>query len=66
MFRNTHEMNKKFDLLLEQIRISNQARFGQSSEKVELQNQLTFCFNNTKTKNDTIIWVSYVGSFIFQ
>ena len=42
------EMNKKFDLLLEQIRISNQARFGQSSEKVELQNQLTFCFNEAE------------------
>ena len=42
------EMNKKFDLLLEQIRISNQARFGQSSEKVELQNQLAFCFNEAE------------------
>lgn len=42
------EMNKKFELLLEQIRISNQARFGQSSEKVELQNQLTFCFNEVE------------------
>ena len=31
------EMNKKLDLLLEQIRISNQSRFGHSSEKVELQ-----------------------------
>ncbi len=42
------ETNKKLDLLLEQIRISNQARFGQSSEKVELQNQLAFCFNEAE------------------
>ena len=42
------EMNKKLDLLLEQIRISNQARFGQSSEKVELQDQLVFCFNEAE------------------
>ncbi len=42
------EMNKKLDLLLEQIRISNQARFGHSSEKVELQNQLAFCFNEAE------------------
>lgn len=42
------ETNKKLDLLLEQIRISNQARFGQSSEKVELQDQLAFCFNEAE------------------
>ena len=42
------EMNKKLDLLLEQIRISNQSRFGYSSEKVELQNQLAFCFNEVE------------------
>jgi len=42
------EMNKKFELLLEQIRISNQARFGQSSEKVGLQDQLVFCFNEAE------------------
>ena len=42
------EMNKKLDLLLEQIRISNQARFGNSSEKVEMQNQLAFCFNEAE------------------
>jgi transposase len=42
------EMSKKLDLLLEQIRISNQARFGPSSEKVELENQLAFCFNEAE------------------
>lgn len=42
------EMDKKLELLLEQIRISNQARFGQSSEKVELQDQLVFCFNEAE------------------
>ena len=42
------EMNNKFELLLEQIRISNQERFGQSSEKIELQNQLAFCFNEAE------------------
>jgi transposase len=46
------EMNKKFELLLEQIRISNQARFGQSSEKVGLQDQLVFCFNEAEVTVD--------------
>ncbi len=42
------EMNKKLDLLLEQILISNQARFGNASEKSLLQNQLVFCFNEAE------------------
>ena len=42
------DMNKKLDLLLEQVRISNQTRFGNSSEKSELQNQLVFCFNEAE------------------
>ena len=42
------EMSKKLDLLLEQIRISKQARFGQSSEKALLQDQLVFCFNEAE------------------
>lgn len=42
------EMSNNFELLLEQIRISNQGRFGQSSEKIELQNQLAFCFNEAE------------------
>lgn len=42
------EMDKKLELLLEQIRISNQARFGQSTEKDLLQDQLVFCFNEAE------------------
>lgn len=42
------EMSKTLQLLLEQIRISNQARFGQSSEKTALQDQLVFCFNEAE------------------
>ena len=43
-----HEMRKTLDLLLEQVRLSNQARFGQSSEKAVLQDQLVFCFNEAE------------------
>lgn len=43
-----HEMSKTLELLLEQVRISNQARFGKSTEKTVLQDQLVFCFNEAE------------------
>ncbi len=42
------EMNRNFELLLEQIKISKQAKFGRGSEKLELPEQLAMCFNEAE------------------
>lgn len=43
-------LNKNMELLLEQLKISNQVRFGSSSEKIETEipEQLQFCFNEAE------------------
>lgn len=42
------ELNSKMDLLIEQLTISNQQRFGRSSEKIDLEEQLAMCFNEAE------------------
>jgi len=41
-------LNKKMDLLLEQLTVSTQKRFGRSSEKIEWEDQLVMCFNEAE------------------
>ncbi|MBB2181546.1 IS66 family transposase [Lachnospiraceae bacterium MD1] len=43
-------LNKNMNLLLEQLKVSNQARFGSSSEKIdiEISEQLQLCFNEAE------------------
>lgn len=44
------QMNKNMELLIEQVSIANQKRFGRSSEKMEMDGQLTLtdCFNEAE------------------
>ena len=37
-----HDVNEKLQLIMEQLVISNQKRFGRSSEKIEIENQICF------------------------
>lgn len=37
-----HDVNEKLQLIMEQLVISNQKRFGRSSEKMEIENQICF------------------------
>lgn len=41
-------LNHNLELLLEQNRISRQEQFGQSSEKLEIADQLSMCFNEAE------------------
>lgn len=43
-------LNRNMNLLLEQLKVSNQARFGSSSEKIdiEISEQLQLCFNEAE------------------
>lgn len=45
-----NQMNQKLDLLLEQLNISKQQRFGRSSEKMDFEGQLSLeeCFNEAE------------------
>ena len=54
--KQMEDLNKKLDLLLEQIRLSNQNKFGRSTEKIENVEQLTMCFNEAEVtiENQTI------------
>ena len=54
--KQMEDLNKKLDLLLEQIRLSNQKKFGRSTEKIENAEQLTMCFNEAEVtiENKTI------------
>ena len=42
------ELNSKMDLLLEQLSIATQKKFGRSSEKIEWEDQLVMCFNEAE------------------
>jgi len=46
--KQMEDLNKKLDLLLEQIRLSNQNKFGRSTEKIDNAEQLTMCFNEAE------------------
>ncbi len=46
-------LNKKIDLLLEQVALSNQRRFGRSSEKIPMDGQMELCFNEAEVIIDT-------------
>lgn len=41
-------LNKKIDLLVEQVALANQRRFGRSSEKIDLEGQMELCFNEAE------------------
>ena len=41
-------LNEKIDLLLEQVALANQRRFGRSSEKIVLEGQMELCFNEAE------------------
>jgi transposase len=41
-------LNQKMDILIEQLSISNQYRFGRSSEKIDPDEQLVMCFNEAE------------------
>ena len=41
-------LNKKIDLLLEQVALANQRRFGRSSEKIALEGQMELYFNEAE------------------
>ena len=42
------QVNQKMDLLLEQLNISKQQRFGRSSEKIDITGQLEMCFDEAE------------------
>ena len=46
-------LNKKIDLLLEQVALSNQRRFGRSSEKIWVDGQMELCFNEAEVIIDS-------------
>ena len=46
--RQLTELNHNFELLLEQVRLSNQKKFGKSSEKIDIPEQLGMCFNEAE------------------
>lgn len=41
-------LNRKMDLLIEQVSLSKQQRFGRSTEKIDWEGQLTLCFNEAE------------------
>jgi len=43
-----NDLNKKIDLLLEQVALANQRRFGRSSEKIVLEGQMELYFNEAE------------------
>ena len=45
-------LNKKIDLLLEQVALANQRRFGRSSEKIVLEGQIELYFNEVEAIMD--------------
>jgi transposase len=53
MQEQMEQLNSNMELLTEQVAIANQKRFGRSSEKLELDGQLTMkeCFNETEVTN---------------
>ena len=38
--KELHDLNEKMQLLMEQVILSNKKRFGTSSEKMEMENQI--------------------------
>lgn len=42
------DLQKSMDAMMESIRISNQKRFGSSTEKIDLPEQLSMCFNEAE------------------
>ena len=40
--KELHDLNDKMQLIMEQLVLSNKKRFGTSSEKMEIENQLAF------------------------
>lgn len=46
--KQLENLNHNLELLIEQMKISTQARFGQSSEKLVIPEQLCMCFNEAE------------------
>ena len=40
--KELHDLNEKMQLMMEQLILSNRKRFGTSSEKMEMENQICF------------------------
>ncbi|HPU62559.1 MAG TPA: IS66 family transposase [Mobilitalea sp.] len=55
MQEQMEQLNRNMELLTEQVAIANQKRFGRSSEKLEIDGQLTMkeCFNEAEVTKDT-------------
>lgn len=45
-------LNKKIDLLIEQVALRNQRLYGRSSEKLPMEGQLELCFNEAEVTID--------------
>ena len=45
-------LNKKIDLLIEQVALRNQRLYGRSSEKLPIEGQLELCFNEAEVTID--------------
>lgn len=45
-------LSKKMDLLMEQLALANQRQFGRSSEKIKIDGQMEFCFNEAEVLCD--------------
>lgn len=54
------QLNRNMELLTEQVAIANQKRFGRSSEKLEIDGQLTMkeCFNEAEVTLDAALAVA--------
>ena len=46
--KQLNEMNQKMDLLIEQMAIGRQKRFGRSTEKIDWEGQLMMLFNEAE------------------
>jgi len=46
--KQLQDLNQKMDLMIEQISIGKQQRFGRSTEKIDLEEQLGMCFNEAE------------------
>lgn len=60
MQEQMEQLNRNMELLTEQVAIANQKRFGRSSEKLEIDGQLSMkeCFNEAELTADTALIIS--------
>ncbi|NLT13419.1 MAG: transposase, partial [Clostridiales bacterium] len=46
--KDTEALSRKLDLLIEQVHLANQQRFGQKTERTEIFDQMSFCINEAE------------------